>query len=91
MGSYGEKSFWLVHDEERLGKTATAREQCVKMATIDANQGFGNICAIEKEERALLEGHIRRQRMLIEECRKELCCSVQVPPQQLNVQDGTDN
>ena len=72
-------------------KTATAREQCVKMATIDANQGFGNICAIEKEERALLEGHIRRQRMLIEECRKELCCSVQVPPQQLNVQDGTDN
>ena len=66
------------------GGTAVAREQPEKMVTVAAQQEFTNFYASEMEERALLEGYIIRSRMIVEECRKKVCCSRQLHRQQMS-------
>ena len=66
------------------GETAVAREQLEKMGTVAAHQEFKTFYASEREERALLERSIVRSRMIVEECRKEVCCSRQVYFQQMS-------
>jgi len=64
--------FYNIHNN--WGETAVAREQLEKMGTVAAHQEFTNFYASEREERALLERSIIRSRMIVEECRKEVCC-----------------
>ena len=66
------------------GDPDVAREQLENMGTVAAHQEFTNFYASEREERALLQRSIIRSRMILEECRKEVCCSRQVYCQQMS-------
>ena len=80
----GPRAVEFSNIHKNWGETAVAREQLEKMVTVDAHQEFTNFYASEREERALLERSIVRSWMIVEECRKEVCCSRQVYFQQMS-------
>ena len=82
----------IIQDQKTVGfsnihnnwdETAVDSEHPEKMI---AYQGFTSFDISERKERALLERHIRHNRMIIEECRKEVCYSRQTHPQQISLQ-----
>ena len=79
----GPKTVGFSNIHNNWDETAVASEHPEKMI---AYQGFTSLDISERKERALLERHIRHNRMIIEECRKEVCYSRQTHPQQISLQ-----
>ena len=66
------------------GETSVSREQPYNIGMVDAHQEFKNIYASEGEEIILLEIYIICNRIIVDDCRKEVCCSRQVYFQQMS-------